>query len=324
MDLSSQANLLANSHVHIMGLGWLGLPLSRALHQLDVHVSGSVRSEQKQSNLQQTSLSVDTFDLYKPLDAQPTNAKKPLSTRFIDASLVINIPPGRKDFKRELFVSHMLKLVNYAMQNGLKQLIFISTTSVFDNTCEVINNCTPLSPQTESGKAHQAIEEYLALHYPSTSKILRPSGLVGPTLSSTNFSLEDSHYLSEKKSQCIENNAVTMRHPILTLCHKNNIPNGNDPVNLVHQVDVITAIVALLSSRFSSIHRYASHAFNLAAIEHPSRQAYYQWCAEQLSLPTPHFLPDTKKRQLGKLIDASDTFTELGFTPVYATPYAML
>ncbi|MFT4653289.1 MAG: nucleoside-diphosphate-sugar epimerase [Kangiellaceae bacterium] len=287
-------------YIHIMGLGWLGRPLAKKLLNYGGNVSGSVTSIEKQQKLQLQSFNTDIFDLYKPINVQYTNDSQALATRFKDATLILNIPPGRSNFNKDLFIHNMLGLIDYAMHHGLHQLIFVSTTSVFGEHYGNVYNNTALQAKTESGKAHQAIELHLALHYLHKSKILRPAGLIGPSPDKTDSSIH------------------SQRHPIYSLCHKTDIPNGNDPVNLIHQYDVIQAIVALITKDI------ASHAFNLSAIEHPSRKEYYEWCAKELSLTIPTFLDDTKKRQLGKRIDATQSFIELGVTPKYSSPFAML
>jgi nucleoside-diphosphate-sugar epimerase len=289
-----------------MGLGWLGLALAKSLLSQGAAVSGSVTSMEKQQALREQSFDVDIFNLFAPKKEQcietdqDPEAQVPairLASRMKDANLVLNIPPGRQQFNQEKFVSSMLKLIDFAMTQGVHKLVFISTTSVFGEYTGVVDQATPLQATTESGKAHQAIEAHLAKYYLHQSKILRPAGLVGPN--------------SEEAGS-------EVRHPIYTLCHKVDIPNGFDPVNLIHKTDVIAAIEALLCKEMSA------HSFNLSAIEHPSRQGYYQWAAKRLSLPVPSFLPDTKKRQLGKLIDARSSFTELGIEPRYASPFDML
>ncbi|MFT6270338.1 MAG: nucleoside-diphosphate-sugar epimerase [Alphaproteobacteria bacterium] len=294
---------MKDNSIHIMGLGWLGRALAETLLRYGANVSGSVTTTQKQQDLQFQSFSTDIFDLYKPISIQHTNNKQALATRFKNATLILNIPPGRKNVNKALFIPSMLTLIDYAMSHGLHKLVFISTTSVFGEQYGTVDNNTALQAKTESGKAHEAIEAHLARHYLSKSKILRPSGLVGP---------------NNKDCNETGRTKASMRHPIFSLCHKTDIPNGNDPVNLIHQYDVIQAIIALVTKDI------ASHAFNLSAIEHPSRQAYYEWCAKELSLPIPTFLADTKKRQLGKLIDATQSFIDLGLTPKYSSPFAML
>lgn len=280
--------------VYIVGLGWLGLPLLKYLQTKEYEVSGTVSSKEKQQQLHIEGFDVDSFQLYLSLTKQyPKHCPRSLQ-RFKNACMVLNIPPGRENFDKTKYVLNVIGLIDLAIASGLKRLIFISTTSVYGSATGIISNNSQLSPRTESGKAHYEIESYLTLKYPEHVKILRPTGLIGP------------------------NNDGSLRHPIFTLCHKKNITNGRDPVNLVHQFDVIQAISKLIEMETTKV------AYNLAAFEHPSRDEYYCWCAKQLNLPKPDFIDDSKKRPLGKLIDASNTYQELGFKPHYASPFEML
>lgn len=280
--------------VHIIGLGWLGLPLAKELHYIGMKVSGTVTSKEKQQHLLNEGIDLDKFDLYQSFSSQYIDYKTKIKDRFHNANLVLNIPPGRKEFKRDKFVTSMISLIDEAMNAKLKKLIFISTTSVYGAQKGIVNNTSLLSPNTDSSIAHQQIEQHLYLNYPKRFKILRPAGLIGP------------------------NQDGSLRHPIFTLCHKTNIANGYDPVNLVHQADLIQAISALMVKEISG------SAFNLAALEHPSREDYYTWCAQKLKLKQPTFIKDTKKRQLGKLIDATETYKALGIQAKYPSPFTML
>ena len=293
MKPTSSASLTRQS-VHIIGLGWLGLPLAKQLLNEGMKVSGTVTSNEKRQQLLDKGLDVDKFDLYCPFSSQYSDFKIKIKERFLNANLVLNIPPGRKEFHLQKFVTSMLSLIDVAMDAGLKNLIFISTTSVYGKQNGIINTASILSPSTDSAKAHQQIEHHLDLNYPKRYKILRPAGLIGP------------------------NPDGTLRHPVFTLCRKPNITEGNDPVNLVHQADVIQVISTLI------IKESNESVYNLAALEHPSREDYYTWCAQKLNLQRPMFTEDTKKRQLGKLIDASETYNSLGIQAKYPSPFTML
>lgn len=285
---------LTHQSVHLIGLGWLGLPLAKQLHLAGMKVSGTVTSNEKQQRLLGEGLDVDQFNLYHSFSSQYIDYKTKIKGRFYNANLVVNIPPGRKDFNLNKFVTNMLSLIDEAMDTGLKKLIFISTTSVYGEQKGIINNTSLLSPSSDSAKAHQQIEHHLYLNYPKRYKILRPAGLIGPNVDGS------------------------IRHPVFTLCQKLNVTNGNDPVNLIHQADVIQAISALIVKEPNGA------AFNLAALEHPSREDYYTWCAQKLKLKQPTFIKDTKKRQLGKLIDATETYKALGIQAKHPSPYTMI
>lgn len=292
---------LANQKVFIVGLGWLGLPLAFSLIAAQAKVYGSVSSEQKRKNYAPY-IDAQHFNLYTTL---PSSL---LPSCFANAAMVLNIPPGRSNFEQKPFVQSMLRLVDHAMQNGLEQLIFISTTAVFNGHFGSITNSTHTKPTTESGFAHQHIEQHLMSHYSNKACIIRASGLIGPTID-------------------INKQVIQYRHPVFSLSAKADIRNGNDRVNLVHQSDLIAAISQLIKLKMTA------KSLNLAAIEHPTRFEYYTWCAKQLGLKAPSFYQqdlllnktlETTKHQQAKTIDAYDSFEQLGFIPQHPSPYTML
>lgn len=292
--------------VCIVGLGWLGLPLALSLLSKNYVLSGTVSTQQKREALSKTfkqKIDIHTFQLY-----QQAEANKGLSNESLqNATLVLNIPPGRQQFKAQPYIDAMLQLAQNAFANGLKQLIFISTTSVFNGHSGVISNNSERLPTTESGKAHKSIEDALLRDYGSKVCILRPSGLIGENIG-------------------LDGKATGYRHPVYSLSKKVDIENGCDPVNLVHQADVIAVIEQVIK------HNVGNSAYNIAALEHPSRRDYYTWCAEQLKIQKPQFLDketqakntENIKRQVVKTIDASHTFKELGIAPLFKSPYDML
>lgn len=298
---------MTKKHVHIVGLGWLGLPLAKALQNSLFEISGSVTSTLKQQRLA-SYFDVDLFQL---------NAQESfVNTRCSDAYLVLNIPPGRSNTNYDLYASYMIQLIDSAFASGLKYLCFVSTTSVFGGHANTISHKTELAPVTHSAIAHVKIEKHLRTHYPSQHSVVRPSGLVGPSV----------HSLTNGESIArIETSTTPYRHPVFSLCQKQNIPNGHHPVNLVHLDDLITVISKLLEGDIVG-------TFNVSALDHPSKAEYYTWCAKQLNLPLPGFsasnaelkLTETKKRQDGKIIDAYQTFTFLNVRPIHKSIFSML
>jgi nucleoside-diphosphate-sugar epimerase len=275
----------------IIGLGWLGSPF--AMHLVDAGnvVSGTTRSPEKAKRLTQCGIETFLFDLYEQ------DASEIPSSAFDGADVLINLPPGRKNFSSESFVECMKSLIDIAVSNGAKHICFISTTSVFAGLSGRIGNDSVFSPRTASGKAHVEIELYLkdiSKAKGLNTTVLRLAGLVG----------ED-------------------RHPITTLSKKSDIQVGKDPVNLVHQQDVIQAINAI----FHTVQDKRSanfYAANLCSEEHPSREQYYTWCAAQKGLRSPTFTPDERETGTGKWIDAQETTTNLNLTLLYPSPYDML
>ncbi|MBF7074988.1 NAD(P)H-binding protein [Glaciecola sp. MH2013] len=272
----------------IMGLGWLGSPLATQLLDCGNSVSGSTRNTEKAQLLKKEGISTFFFDLY-------TSSTNELNdSYFSNASLILNIPPGRKHFDPQQFVNKMKELINYAIKCGVRHIIFISTTAVFGKVLGEVNNLTELSPKTESGNAHADIERYLRSHAKSKDlrlDVLRLAGLVD-----------------------------NERHPVHSLAKKNDISLGKNPVNLVHKNDVIKCIKALLSRK----HITGFSAMNLCSLSHPSRQEYYTWCAKELGITQPSFTLDDRQVADGKWINAKDTLASLALDLDFPSPFDML
>lgn len=292
----------------IIGLGWLGSPLAQHLLSAGDDVAGTTRNEEKRCALSKRGIECYIFDLYtSEIESLPRHL-------FDNANVVINIPPGRLDYVQALFIERMQQLFEHAAKSHAKHICFISTTSVFGGLSGRVSNTSPLQPTSPSGEAHAALETYLSTlaamppiklnrNTQFTASVLRLAGLVGPN-----------------------------RHPITSLSQKSNIALGQNPVNLIHQTDVITVISCIINKADNANLATESTQFfegnifiaNLCAIEHPSRAKYYTWCAEQLGIRIPDFAADSRVNIDGKWIDAKATLTALNIELEYASPYQML
>lgn len=290
------------SSICIIGLGWLGFPLAKTLQTKNHCITGTVRSLHKTHLISKAlNVIVEHFDLYANSPVNTNNLHNSLNNAEV---VIINVPPGRKNFRAELYIENMQKLIKQAFAASCEQLIFVSTTGVFSNSNTIVTNTTVADAETPSGAAHIEIENHLLTHYANATTIIRPAGLVGPNHKLSNITPDPT--------------ALKVRHPIYTLCHKTGLERAYDPVNLVHLDDVISVICAVIEQRC------VSQTLNVSASQHPTRGEYYKWCAQQLNLPIPGFLKDNKKRQVGKTIDASDTFSLLNLSPSFDSPYDML
>ncbi len=283
--------------VHIIGLGWLGVPLARLLKCRNTFVNGTVRTNKKQSLLK--SIQINSYLMH--LDQNYPYYSQVLSNLFDTPNViqykcvVLNIPPGRSNFKAINFIKNMTKLIDDIFTLDVDKVIFISTTSVFGKVTGNITSKTMVQPVSESAIAHVEIEQYLMANFAEKSVILRPAGLIG------------------------ENFDGSYRHPIFTLVKKAEIAQGDNGVNLIHQKDLINCIKKTIDLDLSGI------ALNLSSLEHPSRRDYYKWCAEKLGLSAPTFLEDTKNCAKGKIIRPEESLAKLGNLQLkYPSPYNML
>lgn len=294
--LRSEPNTYKRS-VHILGLGWLGVPLAKQIKCSKTLVNGTVRTKHKQNQLKSIQIDSELMQL----DTNFTDYLRVISCLIQPSTIiehryvVVNIPPGRANFKASRFIKCMTKLIDDIFKIGVDKLIFISTTSVFGNLTGDITLNTKVQPVTESAIAHVEIEQYLLTQFADQSLIIRPAGLIGANL--------DGSY----------------RHPIFSLVKKGMISQGDDAVNLIHQQDIINCIIRAIDLNFPN------NILNVSSLEHPTRRDYYTWCANKLGLNTLEFFNIDQDRECGKIIRPEESLMLLGNLELeFPSPYNML
>lgn len=265
--------------ISILGCGWLGLPLAKALLTNNFFVKGSTTSEDKLLTLK--SFGIDTFLI--ALDSKSINGDIEDFLRGSE-TLIIDIPPQlrRKNddsstVNEKVFVEKIKTLIPYIEKSAIENVIFVSSTSVYGNVDGTITEETIPKPDTESGK--QLLEAELLLQNNDGFKttILRFGGLIG----------ED-------------------RNPVKFLAGKQNIENPNASINFIHQVDCIGIILKIIElNSWGEI-------YNGVSPFHPTREAYYTQKAIELSLPLPTF--DHSKTVAEKIILGDKVTNVLGYS----------
>ncbi|WP_026376824.1 SDR family oxidoreductase [Aestuariibacter salexigens] len=269
--------------ISIVGCGWLGLPLASHFISNGHIVSGTTRSTEKSSALRRANITAYQFTLGDDL------SDKTLDSLFCVDALVLNLPPGRRTMDEQWFTEHMQQFIDISHERGCKNLLFVSTTSVYGSAEGKVNEHSAVSPDTASGRAHVALEKHLFEVFAEHGAVIRLAGLVNET-----------------------------RHPVKFLSGRVDIPNPNQCVNLVHQHDVIAAIDAIITAnKFGKTYVLCSH-------EHPSRKDYYTWAATQLGLPRPAFTDEQSSDVTGKLVDAGESLRTLELELNYPSPYDMI
>ncbi|GAA0853989.1 NAD(P)H-binding protein [Aliiglaciecola litoralis] len=200
--------------ITLIGAGWLGLPLAKALGENGHQILATKRSEKGVLSLQQQHIQAQQFELGQDLSSEAVQAL--LNTDM----LIINIPPGRKTLQPDVFLSQMKALISQAKTSGTKSLLFISTTAVYGEASRVVYEYSEPNPTTDSAKVHVEIEQWIRHTFGPQASILRLAGLVS----------ED-------------------RHPARFLAGKKDIEQGQQVVNLVHRGDVIQAIKYIIKGQ---------------------------------------------------------------------------
>lgn len=212
-----------------------------------------------------------------PLDLNDLQITQEIENLFSAEAMVIALPPSSTS--PEHYFSGIKHLVSKAMEKGLKHLIFISSTSVLPMQSGEFDECAEVEPQQLLAK----VESWL-INQPLECDILRLAGLVG------------------KK-----------RHPVFYLAGKQNLSGAEQPVNLVHLEDCVSAISLLLSKP------NGQRIFHLCAEQHPTRKAYYGEMAKRLGLSDLQF--SDENQPLVRVVKAEKICTELGFVYRYPNPY---
>lgn len=269
--------------ISILGCGWLGLPLAKALLKEGFSVKGSTTSIEKLKTLE--NIGIQSFQF-----ALETNAAPDVFADFLDGSqmLIIAIPPKLRgknkdysDAENNSFVKKIENILPFIEESKVENVLFISSTAVYGEANTIVDENTIAVPVTESGKQLLEIEQLLLANTNFKTTILRFGGLIG----------ED-------------------RNPARFLAGKENVPNPEAPINLIHLEDCIGIIQKIISTDSWNL------TLNAVTPFHPTRKEYYTQKAISENLVPPtfnHEIPSIGKTILSdKLIEILDyKFTQL-------------
>jgi len=181
-------------------------------------------------------------------------------------SVVISITPGRGE-SRDEYAKNIRQLAKLWKDTNT-QVIMYSSTGVYGNAKGLINE-NHTNPDPRNGNVICAAEGELCTAL-SDAVILRLAGLYG----------ED-------------------RHPVKYLAGRDNVKNGEAPVNLVHREDVIQVTQLMIKNEIRS------QIYNVCGPVHTSKQKIYTTIANRLGMDEPDFLQggaDDKQISSQKLI----------------------
>lgn len=237
--------------ISILGCGWLGLPLAKALLANGFSVNASTTSPDKIPLLEKSGLYPFLIEL------EETGVIGDLNGFLHDATtLIIDIPPKLRRENTANFVSKIQCIILFIEKSTVKNVLFIGSTSVFGDESELVTETTAPNPETLSGIQLLATEKLLQQNTAFRTTVLRFSGLIG----------ED-------------------RHPIRSMAGRDNLENPHGPVNLIHQDDCIAIIQKIIT------HNFWGETLNATSPQHPEREAYYTQKAIDFNLPVPQFIP---------------------------------
>ncbi|WP_438961459.1 NAD(P)H-binding protein [Nonlabens sp.] len=241
---------LKKKSIGILGLGWLGTALAHHLLELGHTVKGTVRSKDKIRKLQQSG--IDTY--YLEITENKIYGDLADFLKGTDV-LFINIPPGLRKNPESDFAQRMKLLMTFVNTARVEQVIFVSSTSVFEDMegIPVYDEHSIPNSSSNNGKKIYAAEQVVQDFFENTT-ILRPCGLIGSD-----------------------------RHPIKMLAGRVNVKNPNAPINLVTRDHVINLVKKIITDEITAT---VVHAISEP---HDSRKLYYLKKAEEFGLVAPEF-----------------------------------
>ena len=271
--------------VSILGCGWIGLPLAEYLIDRGVRVKGSTTQTDKLEQLHTKGIEPFLVKLTPEIDA-------PKLAHFLDTdTLLINIPPGVRTRGEEFHPAQITQLIPHLVQSRLKNIIYVSSTSVYPNVNREVNEDEPLPNQDGSidgvgskgvNRALLKAEQMIKNLTQKNITILRPGGLIG----------ED-------------------RIPGRYVAGRKGLTGGNNPVNYIHPVDLVRIIAEIIQQNVWG------DTFNVVAPQHPPRREVYAKNAEMFGFELPEYAEGSADF---KMINADKLIKRLNYQFEYPNP----
>ncbi len=260
--------------ISILGCGWLGWPLARRLVQQGYSVKGSTTSVGKLKALQEDGIVPFLIELAEG------NDQKALSQFLQSDLLIINYPPGIRKNGIEQFHDSFNRLLTKLKDSEVREIIFVSSTSVYPNTNRLVDENETQAPDTASGIALLQAEKQLIGLGNQSSTILRMAGLIG-------YDRQPGRFFAGKKG----------------------LANSHEVVNLIHRDDCLRIIEAIISKGT------ISGVFNCCSDTHPLKHEFYKKAAEIVGLEAPIFEQDSSAKY--KIVANQKLKKELNYEYLY-------
>ncbi len=277
----------AKFSVAVIGAGWLGEPLARALAADGHPVRVSTTTPARLAALAAGGLVAHRLTL------EPESAPAEWH-RFLEKTemVVVSLPPGLRGAPDPAsayarYAARLARLGELVVGTSVRRVLLLSSTAVYPDLPDA-----PEVTEAAADSAHPlvAAEASLAAALPEavTLVVARLGGLMGPG-----------------------------RAPGRFFGPGRPVPDPIAPVNMLHLTDAIGAVRALLAAPA------ARAAYGVCAAGHPSRASFYAAAALALGLPVPPFSPATGICK-GKQVSSARLRTETGYCFRYDDPVAAL
>lgn len=270
--------------VAIIGCGWFGLPMAKALIASGIEVVGSKTTTSGVAQLQAFGIDGQRLNLGEA--EAVTQLHQILAS--VDA-LVVNIPPGLRRGKQD-YLDKLAQVGAAVEQSAVNKVIYISSTGAYPQTQGWLTEADMVAAEAGSNSWMLQQAENLMQQLSSDERVvvtIRFAGLVGAG-----------------------------RNPGRFMAGRADLPNGSNLVNLVHLEDCIAAVTKVL------LQQQHSDCFNVVSPAHVRKDQFYTAAAKTLGLPEPEFLPSDDGD--GKVVIGDKICRALGFSYQYSDAKLLL
>jgi nucleoside-diphosphate-sugar epimerase len=231
--------------ISILGCGWFGLPFAEALIGAGYKVKGSTTSNEKLVELTKAGISPYLINL---------NETDNWDWAFFETDvLFIAVPPRAKTDSNHLYLEKMQGVAE-AAQRSVKQVVFISSTGVFEDGNFEVDETHQPKPDNVSGEVLLSVEQMFVQNANFTTTIIRFAGLIGPNRNLAKF-----------------------------FAGKENVANGKAPINLITLDDCIGFCMQLIKAQ------EFGETYHAVTPHHPTREEFYSSLCKISGMQKPVF-----------------------------------
>lgn len=237
-----------NKKISILGCGWYGLALAKKLNSLAYDIKGSTTSVARLADLKAVGIT--------PYLVNIEEERNQHDEEFFDCDILfIAIPPKNKSTQEIDYSVKIETIANLSEKFGVKQIVFISSSGVYQDDNFIVDETVIPRPNTNSGVTLLNAENILKSNSAFTTTIIRFTGLIGPGRNLGKY-----------------------------FAGKTNIPNGLAPINLIHLTDCLGLSLAIIQQKaFGKIYHGVSPS-------HLTKQEFYTKACIASGLERPIFL----------------------------------
>lgn len=268
----------ASPRLSVLGGGWLGLPLAQYLQAQGYAVAVSRTSAA--GTLELSALGLNAFEI-----ALTAETALPDGPFWQAPTLLVTVPPQRGKSEAEQ-LAQFGQLIERARASGVRQVLYVSSTSVYADDEPLATEATPPAPTKPGGAVVHQLEQLLQRETAFRTTVLRFGGLIGYDR------------LPDSGAAILRRNRA-----------------ADTPMNVIHRDDCVRIIHDIVRQGAWG------EVFNACADAHPTRREYYAAAARARGFALPDLGP--VQAQPYKVVSSEKLKAALHYQFSYPNPLAV-